>query len=140
MHRVSIKIHLSRVSVQRTVAASPAAAWHVLTDTTQWVRWGPTVQSVECRDRVIRKGSKGRIRTVFRIVLPFWISEYAHGLFWKWKVAGISATGHRLIPCDQNTCIIRFEMPIYWIAYVIVCKKALERIAAILETNRSRVV
>jgi hypothetical protein len=83
--------------------------WRLLTDTSLWPLWGPTVRGVRCSERLIRKGSEGKVRTPFGWWVPFVITEYDDLHFWGWKVAGMRATGHRLIAYDENSCRVVFE-------------------------------
>ena len=128
----SIGLSASGVFVEQSIPASPQRAWDLLTDTVQWPKWGPSVKGVFCDQRVIRCGSRGRVRLPVGVTLPFVVTDYVHLHYWRWKVAGVSATGHRLIPIGRGACRIRFEMPVYWMPYVIVCRIALSRIAAVL--------
>jgi hypothetical protein len=123
----------SHVIVERELRASPESAWDLLTDTTKWRWWGPTVRSVTCSDRYIRKGSWGKVCTPIGLWVPFLITEYEHENYWTWKVASIRATRHRLIPFNTNSCIVAFELPFSWMPYVIVCSIALKRMAKLLE-------
>ena len=127
-----IRIGFSGISVERRFQVSPADAWDLLTDTEKWPLWGPSVKRVSCSDRHIRQGSTGRVLIPTGIRLPFVVTEYEHESFWTWKVAGITATGHRLIPSGQDGCKVAFEMPLHWIAYVGVCELALRRIGKIV--------
>jgi len=119
--------------VKRRFGTSPEATWNLLTDTTQWPQWGPSVREVICSDRFVKKGLEGYVRTAIGLTLRFVITDYVPGRFWKWAVAGVAATGHRLRPIGPRACIVAFEMPIIWLPYGIVCKLALKRIAEILE-------
>jgi hypothetical protein len=128
----TIGLSASGIFVERKFSVSPEQAWDLLTDTAQWPKWGPSVKGVFCDQRVIRCGSRGRVRLPVGVTLPFVVTDYEYLKYWHWKVAGVSATGHRLIPTGSGGCRIRFEMPVYWMPYVIVCRIALSRIAAIL--------
>lgn len=119
--------------VRRRFEVPPEVAWNLLTDTTQWPRWGPSVKGVTCSDRFVRKGSDGFVRTAIGLTLRFVITDYVPGRFWKWAVAGFTATGHRLTPCGACACIVAFEVPMAWLPYGIVCNLALRRIDRILE-------
>jgi len=130
-----VKIHSSHISVERKFKASPKRAWDLITDTTKWRLWGPTVRSVTSSDRYIRKGSWGKVCTPIGLKVPFLVTEYEYRYYWAWEVAGIRATGHRLIPFNTNSCIVAFELPFFWLPYVIVCRIALKRMARILETS-----
>lgn len=110
----------------------PEKAWDLLTDTTRWSLWGPSVRSVSCSDRYIRLGSQGWIITAIGLRVPFRITEYEHGSYWTWDVAGIPATGHCLISLSTTACKIAFTMPIYWLPYAFICRIALKRMARIL--------
>jgi hypothetical protein len=127
-----ITLHPLQLSVARKFQATPEMAWNLLTDTNQWPRWGPTVRKVDCSDRYIRFGSRGYVRTPLGLRLPFRVVDYEHGFYWKWKVAGIQATGHRLVVHGANLCSIAFEIPLYGWPYFIVCQVALRRIGRIL--------
>lgn len=98
-----------------------------------WPQWGPSVKAVQSSSRFIKQGTEGRIKTAAGVWLPFIITVYEEGLFWSWKVAGLSATGHRIEPEEDGLCKLTFEVP--WIAapYTYICKVALDRIARILE-------
>ena len=101
--------------------------------------WGPTVKGVQLPERFIRNGSKGRVLTVFNIWVPFVIVKFEDGCFWSWKVASISATGHRIQPSDGG-CNLWFDIPIIAAPYFIVCQVALNRIQNLISesagTNR----
>jgi len=128
------KANVPTLSVSRHYPVSPQTAWHVLTDTSLWPVWGPTVRDVRCSERFIRKGSKGRVLTPIGLWVPFLITEYDALRFWGWKVGGIRATGHRLIACDEHSCRIVFEVPCWWFPYVIVCRKAAAKMAELLNS------
>jgi hypothetical protein len=124
------------ISVKRDYRASPQSTWDLLTDTAKWPLWGPTVRSVTCSDRYIRQGSWGRVRTPIGLWLPFIITEYDHLHFWSWNVAGIRATGHRLIVFSEDSCRIVFELPVYWLPYALVCMRASRNMVELLESER----
>ncbi len=126
---------LPTISVSRHYHASPQVAWQLLTDTTLWPLWGPTVRGVRCTERFIRKGSEGKVLTPIGLWVPFLITDYDAMRFWGWKVAGLRATGHRLIACDENSCRVVFELPCWWLPYVIVCRRAAANMAELLESK-----
>ncbi len=119
-------------AIERRFSIASDRAWDILTDTVQWPRWGPTVRSVVCTDRYIREGARGRVYTPIGLSFPFVITEYSHGHCWSWRVAGIRATGHRVIRMGEGSCKIVFEMPVLWLPYVMVCRLALARMTKIL--------
>ena len=127
-----IKITANRVSVGKFYRASPLLVWDLITDTTQWPRWGPTVKRVQFPERFIRKGSSGQVLTAFGIWLPFVIDEYEHASFWSWKVATIKATGHRVQASETGGCYLWFEVPMVAAPYALVCQMALGRIKSLL--------
>jgi uncharacterized protein YndB with AHSA1/START domain len=119
------------LEVDRRFDASAETVWDVLIDTERWPEWGPSVRSVECPDRRIRAGSRGRVETVGGLDLPFEITaceEYR----WTWRVARIPATGHRVEPLDRG-CRCVFEIPLVAAGYAPVCRIALSRIASMVE-------
>ncbi len=128
-------MNMSSISVKRDFRASPKKAWELLTDTTQWPLWGPAVRGVTCSDRYIRQGSRGRVYTPIGLWVPFIITAYDHLHFWDWKVAGMRATGHRLIAFDENSCRVVFELPCYWFPYAIVCSRAASNMAELLKSK-----
>ena len=119
------------IEVARTMPASPAAAWRVLTDTRMWVRWGPSIAAVDADPPVIGPGHVGRLRTPVGIWLPFEVTTYVAGASWGWRVAGVPATGHRVEPTAEG-CRIVFEVPWAAAPYVAVCRVALHRLASLL--------
>jgi hypothetical protein len=121
------------IAVRRAFRSTCSRIWELLTDTTTWPQWGPSVRAVECRERFIRQGTSGRIKTPLGIWLPFSIAGYEEGRFWSWSVAGIPATGHRVEPQEDGFCQLTFEVPVLAAPYAYVCKIALDRIAEMLE-------
>ena len=110
-------------------STAPHILWDLITDTTQWPRWGPTVKAVRCSQRYIGKDSRGQVLTAVGVWLPFVITDFEPECFWSWKVASIRATGHRLEPVDKGGAILWFEVPMIAFAYLAICQMALKRIA-----------
>ncbi len=104
----------------------------MITDTAKWPQWGPTVKKVEFPERFIYKGASGRVLTAFYAWLPFEIVEFEPVRFWNWKVAGINATGHRILAIDEGACELWFEVPVIAAPYGLVCQLALTRIEKLL--------
>jgi hypothetical protein len=127
--------NLLTISVSRHYQASPQAAWQLLTDTTLWPLWGPTVRDVRCSERFIRKGSEGKVLTPIGLWVPFMVTEYDDFRFWGWRVAGIRATGHRLIASGDNSCRVVFELPCWWLPYVMVCRRAAANMDELLRSR-----
>jgi hypothetical protein len=90
--------------------------------------WGPSVRAVDCKDRYIRAGSSGRIRTPLGIWVPFVVGTVEPGSYWDWRVAGVPATGHRVESAGPDRCRLTFTVPVWAIGYGLVCRLALMRI------------
>ncbi len=121
------------LKVHRDIRSSCEQLWSLITDTTQWPLWGPSVTGVKCRDRYIRAGSEGEVKTVAGLWMTFRITAYEEKKYWSWRVSGIPATGHRVEPLGLDLCRLVFEVPLLASAYAPVCVLALKRIADILE-------
>lgn len=117
------------LQVGRSINAPSTTVWRLLTDTHCWKQWGPSIMAVECRERFIRPGSRGRVKTAFGIWLPFVVTDYERGRYWHWRVGGIAATGHRVEPLHTEQCQLTFEVPIWAAPYSIICSIALQRLA-----------
>jgi carbon monoxide dehydrogenase subunit G len=44
---------LPSIKVSRIIQAAPEKVWDMLTDTTRWTEWGPTVRAVQSETRYI---------------------------------------------------------------------------------------
>ena len=130
-----LKISRFQINVGKEFFVSPNTIWDLITDTTQWPQWGPTVKAVRISERYICKGSKGQVLTSVGFWLPFVITEYEHESFWSWKVASIKATGHRIRLTNGGGCSLWFEVPIFAAPYLVVCQVALNRIESIVDSN-----
>ena len=124
-----LKLYKDHISVGKAFTAAPLIVWDLVTDTTQWPRWGPTVKAVRTSQRYISKSSEGQVLTPLGFWLPFVVTDYQHLCFWDWKVASLRATGHRLQSTDAGGAILWFEVPLIAIPYLAVCRMALSRIA-----------
>ena len=119
-------------SVSRRVAASAEDVWALLTDTRTWPVWGPSVTAVEPAaagpgSGGLAFGSRGKVRTVLGAALPYTVTAFEAGRYWSWSMAGIPATGHRVLPRDGG-CLVTFTVPWWAPAYLPVCALALRRI------------
>ena len=123
-----IKISKHHLSIGKLYPTSPEAIWEVITDTTQWPRWGPSVNAVRSPNRYIDKNSRGQVLTVVGVWLPFVVTEFERGCFWKWRVASIRATGHRLQSSITGKAVLWFEVPTLAFPYLAICQIALNRI------------
>lgn len=125
-------LNRSHFEVSEQLEASASTVWRLMTDTRTWTHWGPSVTAVDCPERYIRGGLAGRIRTPVGIWLPFTIERFDSGIYWDWQVAGILATGHRVVSKGPGLCLLTFTVPIWAVGYGVVCRVALNRIKRIL--------
>jgi uncharacterized protein YndB with AHSA1/START domain len=126
---------MKRICIGRDFQVPAQRVWDLITDTAQWPLWGPSVRAVRCPDRIIRQGSQGVVQTPVGLWLAFVITRCDPPRRWDWKVAGIPATGHRVVAFNEASCRLVFELPLVAMAYVIVCRRALANIARLCETN-----
>lgn len=123
-----IVLQNKKILICRKITVAPEIVWDILTDTLLWSSWGPSLVDVQCRDRYIRLGSKGRVKTLFSFWLPFVIIEFRQMDFWNWRVGALEATGHKIIHDTDNSCTLCFDMPWWAVFYLPVCWLALNRI------------
>ncbi|WP_394707175.1 hypothetical protein [uncultured Desulfobacter sp.] len=114
--------------------ANSSDLWRIITDTSLWPEWGPSVLDVKCSDRFILYGSKGFVKTVMGFYLAFTITSLKKERAWTWAVGGIDATGHRIIPINDECCKLFFDMPIWAGPYSIICLVALIRIKKLVNS------
>lgn len=124
---------MKRVHISRTIDAPAADAWTVLVDLARWPEWGPSVRSATLGGAPMRLGSRGTVTTAVGVALPFEVTEFEPGRCWSWKVAGVPATDHSVEPIGTGRCRVTFGVPTIAWPYLIICRIALERIAAITE-------
>lgn len=142
-----------RLEVARTIDAPVETLWDLLTDTTRWPEWAPTVREVDCEERYVREGTTGRVRLDVpgRPWAPFEITA-CRDHRWTWSVgmpatdamrnvldAGprVPATGHRVEagPGD-DTCRIVFEIPPLASGYALICRRALNNLEELAAEKR----
>lgn len=121
------------IRVSRIINASPETLWDLLSDTTRWTEWGPSIKQVQCKNRYIRPGTAGRVKTIFGFWAPFVIDEWENRRYWSWRVFNVRATGHRVESINARRCNLVFEVPIWAGPYAVICNLAARRIAHILE-------
>jgi Polyketide cyclase / dehydrase and lipid transport len=115
-------------TVERHIAAPPAAVWNVLVDLDAWPQWGPSIQRAELAGTgPMALGSRGKVWTPFGLALPFEITEFDDHRYWAWAVGGVGATRHEVQPLDGGTRLA-FGVPLWAPAYLSVCAIALRRI------------
>jgi hypothetical protein len=125
-------INKTFLSVGRHFEYDAPTVWNVIADTWQWTRWGPTVAGVVCEDRFIKATSRGKVRTSLGLWFPFRITEYRNGVEWRWNVASVSATGHRIVVHPDSGCDLWFDTPILAAPYSLICSMALLKIERLL--------
>ncbi|WP_254837642.1 SRPBCC family protein [Natronomonas marina] len=116
------------------IAAPADRVWELLVDTERWPEWGPTVAAVESPTRRIEAGTTGhvRIRGIGARV-PFEIRCFdAEAMRWRWDVAGVPATGHR-VAASGDGCRVEFEIPFAAAGYAPVCRRACRKIKRLAE-------
>lgn len=125
------------LAVGRDVAVAPAVAARALRDTAGWPDWGPAIDAVESDDRYVTRGTTGRV-SVGGAWVPFRVTA-CNGRRWDWRVAGIPATGHRVdsYAGEPGRSRVVVEVPAAAAWYVPVCRRALDRFAALVESESS---
>jgi len=123
-----------RISICKEIKAPAATVWEILTDTHLWPIWGPSLLDVDCNHQYIQMGSEGRVKTLFSFWLPFTITEFRYLDYWSWRVGSLEATGHKIIPTNDNSCAICFDMAWWFAAYLPICWFALFKIDRIVST------
>ena len=118
-----------------TIRAPDAQVWQIITDTSLWPVWGPSVKAVRCRDRFIKSGSTGFVQTFFGPRFFFEITDFIDETYWAWRVRGINATGHRVERISHNRCHLIFDLPVWMAPYWFVCIIAVRRIRNLAENN-----
>ncbi|NNE95428.1 MAG: SRPBCC family protein [Acidimicrobiales bacterium] len=111
----------------RSIGAPAETVWGLLTEVESWPEWGPTVAGAELDGDMFELGATGTVATVLGVNLPFEVVEFEEGASWTWKVAGLPATEHLVVP-DGDSCRAGFGVPWAAIAYLGVCHLALRRI------------
>lgn len=116
--------------VSRTVDVAWHHAWAAFAGYEHWPTWGPTITAVEPATGEVEAGQSGRVRTPVGGWLPFTVETVDPGRRWTWRVAGVPATGHRVEPLGPASTRLVFEVPWWAAPYLVVCRRALPRLAA----------
>lgn len=121
------------LTVDRVIAAPPAAVWKLLVDLDAWPKWGPTIRGARLDEphKQLALAATGVVQTSLLVSVPFVVTEFDPGRRWAWKVAGIPATRHRVDRVDGGA---RASIAVPWWAtpYLTVCSIALRRIDEML--------
>lgn len=135
-----LKIAFPSIEIRQAIEVPSYEVWNIMTDTSLWPRWGPSVRRVECADRRIKAGSTGRVQLMPGIWIKFVVTSLVEGRYWSWHILGVRATGHRVEPINKTHCLAIFEIPILAFPYIIICKVALNRIRKLARsTTPSRI-
>ena len=86
------------------------------------------MRAVESPTRFITAETTGRVRTTAGFWVPFQIQNWEEGSYWDWRVAGVTATGHRVRSVDRTCCEVTFTVPAWAPVYLPVCAAALRRL------------
>lgn len=116
-------------TVDRDIAATPEAVWRLLIDLDAWPRWGPSVRRAALRGGAteLGPGARGTVWTAGGLALPFVVTAFDPGRHWGWSVAGVPATGHRVVGIPGG-CRASFDVPCWAAPYLAVCAVALARV------------
>jgi len=119
------------------IDAPPSEVWKRLVEFRHWPEWGPSVRAVEAHGQAeaVAAGVTGRVQTLLRIWLPFEITSFEPGREWSWKVAGLAATGHRVIPISPSRTAVEFSVPRHFAPYVRVLDRGLQKLKTVVESG-----
>jgi hypothetical protein len=118
----------------REIDAPAAAVWQELVDVERWPRWGPSVVAVKAAPLPMSAATRGRVRTVAGVWVPFRVTDFDDGRSWSWVVAGVPATSHRVEPLGADRCRLGFGTPAWASPYLAVCRVAMRRIERAVTT------
>jgi hypothetical protein len=114
--------------VSRDIAVPADVMWELLVDVRHWPEWGPSVRHATLTTSRLELGSRGTVRTVIGLELPFEVTRFEPGRSWSWAVASCPATDHVVEARGPLASWVAFGVP--WIAapYLAVCGVALRRL------------
>lgn len=120
----------------RDIDAPANRVWELLT-TPARPAWGPTVRRAELHGDRLEAGATGVVTTLLGLDLPFEITGYDESEHWTWKVAGVTATDHRVEPLGPSRCRVGFGVPWPAAPYLTVCRVALRRLDAMATREKT---
>ena len=123
------------LSTTREIAAPARVVWRLIAEFELWPSWGPTVKDVISEERVVAPGVNGRVVTPVGVSLPFVITQVQRGTSWSWQVAGVAATGHRVIPTGPRSCRLEFSVPWPFAAYTPILRLGLAKVKSLAESG-----
>lgn len=113
------------------IGAPAHIVWKLISEFEYWPAWGPTVSGVRSESTTVAPGVSGQVRTPVGLWISFVITEVDPGRSWYWRVAGVPATGHRVVPTGDNSCRLAFSVPWPFLPYVTVLRAGLRRVASL---------
>ena len=119
---------MTPLTVSRRIGAPARVVWRLLVDTHMWTQWGPSVNAVDLKERTIHLDSRGQVKVLGLLWLPFEVTHFDPGRYWSWRVGGIPATGHRVDALTARCCRLSFEVPLWGAPYSLVFLLAIKRI------------
>ncbi len=123
------------IPVATEIDAPAERLWALLASTARWPEWGPSIGAVDPPAVMVTPGLVGRVRTAAGLWVPFVVTSVEPGRSWRWRVAGVNATGHLVEPLGPRRCRVRFDVPTWAAPYVLVCMVALRRLARLAEAR-----
>ena len=112
-----------------------SVVWPLLAEFHHWPNWGPTVRAVRADKPAVEPGLQGVVQTPVGLWIPFEITTVSDHEYWDWKVAGVPATGHRVMSVGDSLTRVEFTVSGWLAPYWIVLNLGLRRLKALAETG-----
>ncbi len=128
---------MTQLWVSTEIDAPAATVWGLLVDLDAWPRWGPSVRGASVEGDTLAAGARGQVQTALGPSLPFEITTFTPGVGWAWKVAGVTATDHRVEPLGPDRCRVQFGIAWPLAPYLAVCRIALGRLGQLARDKAS---
>jgi len=123
---------MMHIEVSQAIEAPRSKVCDLLTYTDRWSEWSPVVSEAEGPRRRINEGTTGHVKTPLGVRVPFEVTEYESEEYWKWNVARIPATGHRVGRSSGKT-VVAIEVPLHAAAWAPVCRRAVDNLRDVAE-------